>query len=140
MIATNGSQISVQHWKVLRKSEISVIWQSSIHGCLFLQYTRDSLQREARASGCFLQRAREGIPPCLTWCKACYCFKFERTLSHSSRGKRTIICKERWRARCKGTLVGGNLFRRNLKCIHFSGDSFVAFFFSNVRLPTSFWC
>ena len=37
---------------------------------LNLSYTRNSLQREARASECSLQRAREGTPPYPTCCYA----------------------------------------------------------------------
>ena len=52
-----------------------------------MSYTRDSLQKEARASECSLQRAREGTPPHPTCFYARYCFKFERALSHSSGGR-----------------------------------------------------
>ena len=54
---------------------------------MFVLYTLDSLQREARASECFLQRAREGTPPYPTCCYARYCFKFERALPYSSGGR-----------------------------------------------------
>ena len=68
-------------------------------------YTRDSLQREARASECFLQRAREKTLPYPT-SYARYCFKFDRTLSHSS-GERAARCRERWRACIRVRLLEG---------------------------------
>ena len=53
----------------------------------FETYNRDSLQREARASECSLQRAREGTPPYPTCCYARYCFKFKRALLRGSAGR-----------------------------------------------------
>ena len=41
-------------------------------------YTRDSLQREARASECSLQRAREGTPPYPTCCYARHMMRSQR--------------------------------------------------------------
>ena len=54
---------------------------------IVLDYTQDSFQREARASECSLQRAREGTSPYPTCCYARYCFKFECALPHGSGGR-----------------------------------------------------
>ena len=53
----------------------------------FVLYSQDSLQRDARASECSLQRAREGAPRYPTCCYARYSFKFEPALFHSSEGR-----------------------------------------------------
>ena len=50
-----------------RKNKIKYIFFEIFKKSL---YTRDSLQREARASECSLQRAREGTPPYPTCCYA----------------------------------------------------------------------
>ena len=55
---------------MLPYSSYSVIVYCLLLFYVLFYYTRDSLQREARASECSLQRAREGTPPYPTCCYA----------------------------------------------------------------------